>query len=269
MSWEGRGKSCKRAANVQKTLLCAAAGRPRRILGGFQLHRFLNPPGLPVARRTFDQVVALMPGQVPHAPPRLPLVRTDAALAHKLAAVHDYVSIQAWVEAAHVLQTLLEGSDDTLVAVERVGKDDEELTVWTGLRAEAARLLATLPAPGRDAYQTVFGPRAQALLAEARRKGDVQMIGEVVRRYLYTASGVEALELLGLHHLDRGRYTTAAMCFDRLLERAEAGSLPPATLAYAALAFRRAGNAARAEETWRQLAARQPAAVHFGSPPRT
>lgn len=233
-------------------------------IASLQIHRFIHPPKGSTSGRFEDRLWTYEPGKVPHTPGRMPNLRSDATLARKLDLVQDYVAAKSWVEAAHVLQSILDSADDTLVSVERVGKDDEDVTLWTGLRAEAARLLSVLPAAGRDTYQTIFGPRAQALLAEARRKDDVRLVAEVVRRYASTSPGADALALLGAHHLDRGRTTLASLCFERLLDRSEAGSLPAATLVYAAAAFRRAGNGVRAEEAWNLLAAQAPAVVQLG-----
>src|SRR5262249_32938860 len=70
------------------------------------------------------------------------------------------------------------------------------------------------------------------------------------------------------HHLDRGHFATAALYFERLLDReGNFGKLPPSTLVQAALAFHRLGdrssadkaNARRYEEleenAWKELAA--------------
>jgi hypothetical protein len=209
-------------------------------------------------------VLALLPegpgwaraaGQDPPKPALSPSLRADAALVRQLDVAGDYLQAESWVELTAILQALLDRSEDALVAVKRPGKDGKEVASWTGIRAEAARLLAALPPDGRAVYDARYGPRARALLAQARREWDMDRAAEVVRRYPHTAAAAEAARLLGTFHLDRGRPALAAVCFARLLDREGADRLPPATLLAAALAFRRAGDGVRAEQTWARLAA--------------
>src|SRR3954452_15573377 len=75
----------------------------------------------------------------------VPSLRADAPLVRKLAAARDYLKSESWAEATHLLRGLLDSPEDTLVLVKPPGKDGKEVAAWTGLRAEAARLLGTLP----------------------------------------------------------------------------------------------------------------------------
>jgi outer membrane protein assembly factor BamB len=201
----------------------------------------------------------------PAEPEPVPSLQADAPLVRKLDAARDYLRAQAWAEATHVLQELLDSPEDVVVGVKRAGADGKAALRWTGVRAEAARLLGDLPAGGRESYATRYGPRAAGLLAEARRDGDVDLLAEVARHYPYTAAAAEALAALGAYHLDRGHDTLAAVCFGRLLDRPEdAGDFPAATLFHAALACRRAGDAAGADRAWARLAAKGPTGLRLG-----
>jgi outer membrane protein assembly factor BamB len=188
---------------------------------------------------------------------------TDIVAVKRLEAAHDYIKKESWGDATRLLQALLDTPEDVLVGVRRDNADGKEVICWTGARTEASRLLAALPAQGREFYETVYGPRAKGLLTEANQKGDVNLLAEVARRYFHTASGAEATRLLGLYHLDRGRHDLAAVCFGRLLDREDAERLPPATLVASALAFRMAGYEARAEKVWQRLAAKSPSGVRL------
>lgn len=198
------------------------------------------------------------------APAPIPSLRADAALARKLDAARDFAESDSWEEVTQSLQSVLDGPDDTLVTVKRDGRNGREATAWAGVRTEASRQLGALPPHGREFYEAMYGPRARRLLAEARAKGDVHLVADVARRYAHTAAGAEATGLLGAHHLDRGRYALAALCYERLLERPSAHDLPAVTLFHAALAFRRGGSEARAAQAWRLLAAKAPAGLRFG-----
>ncbi|HXG09698.1 MAG TPA: PQQ-binding-like beta-propeller repeat protein [Gemmataceae bacterium] len=188
-------------------------------------------------------------------------VPTSAVLARRLEAARDYIQAGSWAEAARALQALLDLEEDVLVPVRRPETGD---ILWRGIRTEAERILSGLPAPGRDVYETIYGPQAQALLAAARRKGDMGLLDEVARCYFPTAAGGEATRQLGLHYLDRGRFDLAALYFARLLDRADTRRLPPAALLASALAFRLAGDESRAARAWHRLAVRAPLGVRLG-----
>jgi outer membrane protein assembly factor BamB len=203
--------------------------------------------------------VALVLGRARAEEEPVPTLRADAARVRRLDGARDYLRAGDWAEATRALQGLLDG-DDALVPVRRPGREGP---AWVGLRAEAARTLAAIPAAGREYYETTYGPRARALLARAKRQGNPALAAEVARRYPLTAAGVEAAGWVAVAHLDRGRDALAALCFARLLERPGADALAPAVLFRAALAFRRAGDRARAELAWKQVAARAPAGLRL------
>lgn len=189
---------------------------------------------------------------------------TDVALARRLDAAYDYVTGQRWTEAAHALQVLLDTREDVLVGIRRAGADGKEVVYWTGVRTEAGRLLAHLPPRGRESYEAAYGPAARSLLAEANRTGDAALMAEVARRYFHTPAGAEATRLLGLYHLDRGCFHLAAVCFGRLLDRPGGDRVSPATLLAAVVAFRQAGDEARAARLWDRLAVQAPSGVRHG-----
>src|SRR5262249_52704019 len=147
-----------------------------------------------------------------------------------------------------LLQRLLDAAEDTLVRLEERGA-----VRWVSARAEAERLLAELPAEGREAYETLSGGRAARRLAEAKRDADPAGLLEGGRRFGQTRAGREALALLGSHHLDRGRPAVAAACFRRLLDRSTDNELSPRTLVVAALAFRMSADAAGEARAWAAL----------------
>src|SRR5579871_2900366 len=183
-------------------------------------------------------------------------LRTDQAGERKLQAARDYARQESWAEAVGVVQALLDGPDAFLsVAADGVGK---EVPRRTTLHAETDRLVGGLPAAGRAFYGLLQGGPAKALLAKARERSDAHLLAEVSRRYLHTPAGAEATRLLGVYHLDRGRPSLAALYFERLLGLPDTNRLAPTVLFTAAVAFQRAGDAARAERTWTTLASRAP-----------
>jgi outer membrane protein assembly factor BamB len=188
---------------------------------------------------------------------------TDVPFRKKLVVLQEYLEAQNWKEVIGPLQELLDREEDVFVPVYRKGPGGKELH-WTSGWGEADRLLAALPPKALELYEVQSGGRARALLAQARKQGDLLVLAEVGRRYGYTRAGGEALDLLGTHHLDRGQYTLAAACFDGLLRRSNAGELPPLTLVKVALAFQRVGNKAALEKTWQRLVNKAPDGLTLG-----
>lgn len=181
---------------------------------------------------------------------------SDRQAKKRIEAAEDCIKDEDWGNAARLLQALLDAKEDVFLQVRRQDLNGRETVHWTSVRAEANRLIGSMPAHGLQFYELQFGPPAKALLAEARKKGDAQLLTEVAQRYFHTEAGAEATNLLGTLHLDRGRYLMAALCFERLLDRQAARDADPLLLFKAALAFRRAGEANRADRTFRQLSAR-------------
>ena len=168
---------------------------------------------------------------------------------------------ESWGEAAGLLQQVLDVKEDVFIPVKRKSADGVEKTHQVSARAEANRLLESMPTKGREFYELRFGAQAKALLDKAKKDGGYQGLKDVARRFYYTAAGIEATELLGTYYLDRGRPHDAALCFKRLLERTKdvAEPLAPFTLFKAALAFRRVGDPsylALADQVWNKLAGR-------------
>ncbi|MCI0465323.1 MAG: PQQ-like beta-propeller repeat protein [Gemmataceae bacterium] len=185
-------------------------------------------------------------------------------LERRLEVAPDYLKAGDWKRAGQVLQSVLDHTEDGFVPVRRRGPEGKELVGWVSARSEAARLLATLPPRGRELYDLSHGPQAARLLAMARKSGDMLQVALAAQRYPYTTAGREAADLVATHHLDRGEHTTAARHFARLLGRPDSGLLPPLALFKAALAFHRAGETGRAEDTWKRLAGRAPGGIAIG-----
>jgi outer membrane protein assembly factor BamB len=188
----------------------------------------------------------------------------DPAAARKLRAAYDYIRTEEWLDAVQLLQGRLVEREDVFVPALRRREDGKPVVVRVSARAEARRILNDLPPKAMAVYELTFGPDARHLLAEAKKTCNAELLAQVVRRYEYTQAGLEALQLLGLHHLDRGHRTLAARCFRQVLERAGSDRLPPLVLFQAALAFRRAGDRARHDRAWKALTVAAPDGLTSG-----
>ncbi len=184
---------------------------------------------------------------------------TNPDLERKLQAIPEYIQAKVWKEVTRALQEILDTPEDCFLP-----KENQGATQWVSVRAEANRLLGTLPNDGRQLYEILSGTRARDLLKQGQETGDLQKLADVALRYFHTQAGGEALDLLGTYYLDRGRYLMAAVCFDRLLKRPDADRVSAITLFKAALAFQRQGEAVRAEDTWNRLVKKAPDGLTLG-----
>ncbi len=182
---------------------------------------------------------------------------TEEALKDRLKEIGVFIKVEDWAKAIDRLQDLLDRTDDLFA--ERFDASGKVATrQMVNVRAEASRLVGNLPKPGLDYYKVTFGPQAAEALKNAKAFGDPKQLADVMRRYLYTDAGAEATELLATHLLDRGNYSSAALCFQRLFQRAGPNKLSPMTLFKATIAFQRAGGTDSSaklnlENAWKQL----------------
>src|SRR5947208_1422478 len=124
----------------------------------------------------------------------------DRDKARGLSMVSSQLELKRYAEVARRLGELLEDpatSDFFLNADSTSGSR-------RSFKAELRRLVGTLPPEGRQAYELTFGPRAQQLLEEATKKGDLEALHGVARRYPHTPAGYEAVYLLAGILLDQG-----------------------------------------------------------------
>ncbi|HVV98954.1 MAG TPA: PQQ-binding-like beta-propeller repeat protein, partial [Planctomycetaceae bacterium] len=140
------------------------------------------------------------------------LFLSDRTLQQALSHARKLIADEQYTDAVRQLQVVLDHPEDSFYH-----RGNQERNEFQGIKAEAQRILDELPKAGREAYESQFGPQAQRLLDEAREQGDSEQIAETARRYFRTRAGANAMELLGAHHLDHGRYLAAALCFERLL----------------------------------------------------
>jgi outer membrane protein assembly factor BamB len=155
-----------------------------------------------------------------------------------------------WQSAVQILQSLLDANEDNFLQ-----ESDGEKGRRVSVRAEANRILGSLPREGKQFYEQQFGAIAKQALKQAKSQSNPQALAEIALRYVHTDAGAEAAALLGSYHLDHGRYIVAALCFERLLSR-EGTQLPAATLYKAAVAFERSGDKANRDKAWGLFQAR-------------
>jgi len=141
---------------------------------------------------------------------RKPLMRARKAIAE-----------ERYDDAAYVLGQLLttESVDDSDAQdYFLLDPDEDYASGQVRLKAETHRMLASLPAEGREAYELQFGAHARALLDEALAEGSMDKVADVIRKFLHTRAGYEASILAGRFELGRGRPMAAALYLRRVAD---------------------------------------------------
>ena len=125
-----------------------------------------------------------------------------------------------------------------------------------GLKETARRLIRDLPAHGRRAYETAYGPVAERELQAAAFAGDAAAYAAVAQRYFYTPAGYEAALLSAMEDADAGRHHSAALTYQQLLDTPEAAALfNPQLSIRAAASWLAAGEADRSRRLLEDLVA--------------
>jgi outer membrane protein assembly factor BamB len=146
------------------------------------------------------------------------------------------LSTEDWKDIIHNLQTLLDDPTDKLV------EWTDPLTRKTkkeSIRIVANKLIGRFSKQGREFYQKELGQTADQQLKDAVERADYRLMNEVSQRYFHTKAGAEATVLMGRHHLNRGRYNSAADTFRRFMDRNQDDPIPINVNFLAAIAWKR------------------------------
>jgi outer membrane protein assembly factor BamB len=181
----------------------------------------------------------------------------DERLTEGIEFIVDKIKLKEWDRACTRAQSFLGRSEDVFVPVMRTASNGAETQVYVSVKKEAARLIATMPAAGRDFYEATYGPKADGMLKQAKHNNDFEQMAQVVALYFYTKAGVQAADWLGTYMLDRANFTGATRFFMELLERDGLKALKDRTLIKAAYAFHQAGEVKSRDKVFAELAARK------------
>lgn len=147
-------------------------------------------------------------------------------------------------DASRLLDKILEESEDYFF------QPQKDQPIYRSLKAEAQRLIGSMPTEGRESYELQYGASAQRLLEQAIEGGDVNLLAEVSRRFFHTKAGYDATFILGSSHMDHGLSLAAALCFKRLQDNAvEVERFEPDLSMKMATCWYRAGMQDKAIET--------------------
>ncbi len=164
----------------------------------------------------------------------------------------ELLEAKRFAEAVKFLGKILAQSEDHFF------QPDKDQPIFRSLKAEAQRLIGSMPAAGREAYELEYGAVARQALQRAAAAGDLAGLADVSRQYFHTQAGYEATYLLALANLDRSQPLAAALCLKRLQESPAASRLDPSLSFLLAVCWQRAGAPASAAAVLLDLRKRLP-----------
>jgi tetratricopeptide (TPR) repeat protein len=146
-------------------------------------------------------------------------VQPDRELRQLVEAAKEAIAQQQYGDAVDALNNLLVDPQ-----LEDYFLGSPGTATQLSLKAEARRLLGTLPPAGREAYEQKFGREARRVLDESIQQADPEQLSQVARLYFHSQAGMEAAMLLGRYHLNRGRPLAGALWLKRLVEASQQAS---------------------------------------------
>ncbi len=184
--------------------------------------------------------------------PEQTFLAPDRELQAALSKARTYVEDGEYTVAVRLLQRVLETEEDYFEL------DNAGNPVSRSFKAEAQRIIGSMPDEGRQAYELNYGATAAKQLAEAVAAGNEGGLEEVSRRYFHTKAGYQATFLLAMLHLDRGQPLAAALCLRRLQDSPGGAAFEPNLSFLEATAWYRAGVRDRATAALAELKNRAP-----------
>jgi outer membrane protein assembly factor BamB len=147
----------------------------------------------------------------------------------------DLLAAGRWSDAASLFDEILESQRDAFLR-----EADDEGT-RRSLKAETWKIMRGQPAAGREAYELLFGARADRRLAEAVAANDEAAIVTVARRWFHTPAGRRAAMLAAVLALEADQPAIAASWLGRLADT-ESSAFEPTLTVMRAVALARGGD---------------------------
>ncbi|MEI6241406.1 MAG: PQQ-binding-like beta-propeller repeat protein [Planctomycetia bacterium] len=160
---------------------------------------------------------------------------TDRLKERQLDRAQRLIADERWSDAATLLDEMLAGDRDFFF------RPQHGQATWRSIKTEASRLIGSVPAAGRAAYDLQFRARADRLLQDAIAAGDVAGIVAVARRWFHTPAGQRATLLAALAALESQQPLAAAAWLERLTG-AGGAAFEPTLSVMRAVAWWRAGD---------------------------
>ncbi len=185
-----------------------------------------------------------------NSPKPIPLVSIDEEMGGYLKDAEEMIAKKEYARAIEILQALLNRTEQCFVPTSDPRR-------YVSLAVQTNRVIGRLPKEASQLYRSLYDGQAERLFRRGADDGDQAALGDLVRRFLHTSWGDDALNLLGAMHFDRGQFSQAARCWQDILAAESPSGLDPAVvLAKVAVAHHFAGESRRAAEAMKLLMAR-------------
>ncbi len=190
----------------------------------------------------------------------LPLINIDEEMSGYVRRAQEMIASKDYAGAIEILQALLDRTEQCFVST-----DDPHRFV--SLSVKAGEIIGKIPPEGIKLYQGLYDPRAERLFRSAADRFDESALRRIIDRYLYTSYGDNVLNLLGAVLFDRGEFSQAARCWQRVVaidgrNGSDGASKNEALLlASIAVAHHFAGESSQASKAANLLAERYPKTV--------
>lgn len=112
-----------------------------------------------------------------------------------------------------LLQAILNQSQDALIPI-----DPDNPAKSVSLKGEVLKSIRTLPRFARQSYNLQYDAQARELLDSIDRGAERNILEEIVRRFFFTETGLDAAVRLANLYFDRGEFFSAGLMFERLLD---------------------------------------------------
>ncbi len=137
-------------------------------------------------------------------------VNDNFAAVDALAKARVLASRGRWSQAATLLQEVSDSADDKLTRLSP-GR-------YVGLRPHINQLIATWPAPGLSAYDSLVDARLQRALATLRGRRKLGTLVELFNRYFCTPSAAALADAIGQIAIEEGNIALARYVYRRVVD---------------------------------------------------
>ena len=183
------------------------------------------------------------------------IFREDRGVSESIARAERLIEAKNWTAAGSLLADVLSKDDATFYRP--ISRNPAN-----GSRAAAVRLVSKLSAKGLDAYRLRLAVASCRALDAAVHGGKFDELIKVARQYPHTPAAYESMYLAGRHCYDAGRPATAAIYLGLVYDSPkEAKRFEPRLSLMLATCLKRVGKQDKAEDVFKRLVERHPAAV--------
>ncbi len=140
----------------------------------------------------------------------LPLINIDEEMSGYVKRAQEMIASKDYAGAIEILQALLDRTEQCFVSTDDPGR-------FVSLSVKVGEIIGKIPPEGMKLYQGLYDPRAGSLFRAAAGRLDESALRSIIDRYSYTSYGSRALSLLGAVLFDRGEFSQAARCWQRVV----------------------------------------------------